>query len=169
LHIGLLLLQLILTAMQRSLLLKVLLNLRGQGMQLGGQFSLAGEVMALRRQLFQAAEVEALLALAFPVLLGLVQLLDRVLLALLPVMKFLEPGVRQCQLLELGLLGLELFLRVAQLLVQFGAGFRGQWGDAGGLVLQLLMGVFGVFGFVEGAAPKLGVERGVGRAFPTVQ
>ena len=55
-------------------------------------------------------------------LLGLLQLFDGTELALLPFAQFLEPGVLQLQLLELGLLGLELLLRVGQLLVQLGAG-----------------------------------------------
>ncbi|MCZ7176280.1 hypothetical protein NK362_25430, partial [Salmonella enterica] len=63
---GLLLLRLLLTRLQRGLLLKVLLNLHGERRQQRGEFSLARKLMALRCQLLQAAQVLTLLALACP-------------------------------------------------------------------------------------------------------
>ncbi|RMT64098.1 hypothetical protein ALP43_200013 [Pseudomonas azotoformans] len=131
----LLVLRLLLAGVQGGLLLEVLGNLRRQGRQQGGEFCLAQEVMALRCQLLQKAQVLALLTLVGPGLLVALQLLHSMLMALLPFTQLLEPGVLQLQLLELGLLALELLLGLGQLLIQLGAGFGGQGHHAGGLVL----------------------------------
>ena len=72
----------------------------------------------------------------------------------------------QLQLLELGLLGLELLLGLSELLIQFGAGLRCQGDYAGGLVLQLFVGVLGLFGLVERAtAELLRAESGIRTVF----
>ena len=76
-----------------------------------------------------------MLTLVGPGLLVALQLLHSMLMALLPFTQLLEPGVLQLQLLELGLLALELLLGLGQLLIQLGAGFGGQGHHAGGLVL----------------------------------
>lgn len=165
LRAGLLLLCLFLAGMQFGLLLAMRLNLLGQRGQHGIEFRLARELMTLRCQLLQAAEVLALRGLGVPLRLRALQLFGRGELAFLPFAQLLEPRVLQLQLLELGLLGLELLLRRVELLIQFGAGFGGQGHHAGGLVLQLLVRVPGVFGLVKGAPPELGVKRGIGELF----
>ena len=127
--------QLRLTGQLFGLLGAVLLDRCGQGAQLGIKFGLTGKLVTLRCQVLQALEVQPCVRLGIPGLPGLLQLLDTRLLLVLDLLQFLEPGVLQLQLLELGLLGLELLLGLAQTLVEFGARLGLQGGDAAGLVL----------------------------------
>ena len=71
----------------------------------------------------------------------------------------------QFELLELALPSFELLLGVAEVLVQFSAGFWLHRCHANRLILQLLVYVAGLFGLVEGALAELGVQRGVSELF----
>ncbi len=159
------LLQLRLALAQFGVLLRVRGDLHGQRREQCIEFGLAGELVPLRGQLLELAQLDPLTGQRLPLLLRAVQLLGGGLLRILQQAQILEPAVLLLKLFELRLLQLHLLLCGAAAFVQFGAGFRGERGDAAGLILQQLVRFAGLFGLVEGAATEARVQRGVGELF----